>query len=326
LSSIRQERPAAAGEPILVTGMHRSGTSWLGAMLSAGGELLNIQEPLNVNHRQTILRRQAARWYSYISATNEREYLPWYRDALDHRIHPVHDISRARLISPRDPFRIVQKWASTTRARRTRQRVLFKDPFAVFSADWFIAKLRCKTVISIRHPAAVVSSLKKLGYTFDFRNLLEQEALMRDRLDPFRAEMEAACTDPDDVVGQGSLLWRTINGFVAGHFAQDDDVVLVRHEDLSSDPLRRYEELYDRLGLEFNEAAHRTITRFTSAQNPSEVSLPQYGNVPLDSRTSIYSWAQRLTPGEIERVRRETQDVWPKFYAEHDWDVQASPR
>jgi hypothetical protein len=79
-----------------VTGMHRSGTSWLGAMLSARGELLNIQEPLNVNHGHTILTAKAARWYSYISATNEREYLPWYRDALDHRIHTDPEIARPR--------------------------------------------------------------------------------------------------------------------------------------------------------------------------------------------------------------------------------------
>src|SRR5215216_5537111 len=76
--------------------MHRSGTSWLGAMLSARGELLNIQEPLNVNHGHTILTAKAARWYSYISATNEREYLPWYRDALDHRIHTDPEIARPR--------------------------------------------------------------------------------------------------------------------------------------------------------------------------------------------------------------------------------------
>jgi len=57
------------------------------------------------------------------------------------------------------------------------------------------------------------------------------------------------------------------------------------------------DELYDRLGLD-------------------------YGNVRLDSRTSIGARA----PGEIERVPRETQDVWPKFYAERHRDAQASPR
>ena len=292
-------------------------------MLVAGGEVLDIQEPLNVQHRQTILRRRVGRWYSYISTSNEQEYLRWYRDALAYRIHPMHDIRRARLASPRDPFRIVRKWIDVTHARRKRQTILFKDPFAVFSTSWFTSRLHCRAVISIRHPAAVVSSLKKLGYTFDFRDLLEQDTLMRDHLGPYRAEMEAACEDPEDVVGQGCLLWRIIYGFVARHAAHDDNALLVRHEDLSSDPVRRYEQLYDRLGLDFNEAARDTITRFTSEQNPEEVSRRHYGSVRLDSRASIQSWARRLTSGEIERIRRETQDVWPEFYAESDWDVQA---
>jgi hypothetical protein len=166
-------------------------------MLSAGGEVLDVQEPLNVQNRQTILRHRAKHWYSYISAANEREYLPWYRDALEYRIHPVHDIRRARLVSPRDPFRTIEKWTRVTRARRKGQRILFKDPFAVFSAPWFISRLHCRAVISIRHPAAVVSSLKKLGYTFDFRDLLEQDTLMRDHLGPYRAEMQAARENPD---------------------------------------------------------------------------------------------------------------------------------
>jgi len=75
--------------------------------------------------------------------------------------------------------------------------------------------------------------------------------------------------------------------------------------------------------FDFNEAARRTITHFTSEQNPVEVSLRRYGSVPLDSRTSILSCAKRLAPGEIERIRRETHDVCPQFYAERDWDVQA---
>jgi hypothetical protein len=326
LSYLGQRGQGTAADPILVTGMHRSGTSWLGEMLSAGGQLLNIQEPLSAQNRQTILRRRARHWYSYISSANEGEYLPWYGDALRYRIHPVHDIKRARLVSPRDPFRIVGKWVRVTGARRMRQRILFKDPFAVFSATWFTSRLHCRVVVSIRHPAAVVSSLKKLGYRFDFRDLLDQESLMRDHLEPFRADMEAACEDPDDVVGQGCLLWRVIYGFVASHAAHDDNALLVRHEDLSSDPITRYAELYDRLGLDLNEAAYRTISHYTSEQNPREVALRRYGSVPLNSRASIYSWRKRLTSDEIERVRRETQDVCAEFYAERDWDVPADSR
>ena len=36
--------------PILVTGLPRSGTSWVGKMLAASGELVYVNEPLNPQH------------------------------------------------------------------------------------------------------------------------------------------------------------------------------------------------------------------------------------------------------------------------------------
>lgn len=38
---------ASGQEPVVVTGIPRSGTSWVGKMLQASGELTYINEPLN---------------------------------------------------------------------------------------------------------------------------------------------------------------------------------------------------------------------------------------------------------------------------------------
>jgi hypothetical protein len=97
---------------------------------------------------------------------------------------------------------------------------------------------------------------------------------MRHRLGPYRAEMQDAREDPDDIVGQGCLLWRIIYGFVAREARGDGQALLVRHEDLSSDPLRRYEELYDRLGLDLNEAARRTIVPVHQRGEPGRSLTP----------------------------------------------------
>ena len=42
--------------PILVTGSHRSGTTWVGKMLAADSDTAYISEPLNVLHRLGIFR------------------------------------------------------------------------------------------------------------------------------------------------------------------------------------------------------------------------------------------------------------------------------
>src|SRR5439155_11436559 len=143
----------------------------------------------SVLNRQTILRSRVERWFTYINEQNEGHYLPFYRDALAFRTHPILDIKRARLGSPRDPYKISKRWASFLLGRVQRRGLLIRDPFAVFSINWFARRLGCRVVVIVRHPLAVVASVKRLGLTFDFRNLLDQPSQMHERLEHFRPDI-----------------------------------------------------------------------------------------------------------------------------------------
>jgi LPS sulfotransferase NodH len=48
-----------SNQPILVTGAHRSGTTWVGKILCASGEAAYISEPLNLWHRPGVMRKLA---------------------------------------------------------------------------------------------------------------------------------------------------------------------------------------------------------------------------------------------------------------------------
>jgi hypothetical protein len=306
-----------ARRPILVTGMHRSGTTWLGRMLCAGGEMVEVREPLNVDSRNTILRAEVDRWYTYVHNKNEDLYLRDYRDAIAFRVHPIHDIKQIRLDSPKDPLRILRRWSRFLVGRLGRRGLLIKDPFAVFSLDWFVRRLGCRIVVIVRHPLAVVSSLKRLNFAFDFRNLLEQPSLMDDRLERFRPEMESAVAS-SDIVEQGSLLWRIVYGSVATDQANDSSIRVVRHEDLSLRPVQEYARLYDELDLRFSERAKRTIERHTSGGNPKEVSKRNPFLVRLDSQANLNNWRRRLDDVEIDRILRTTRPVVEHFYPDED--------
>ena len=62
-------------EPVVVTGVPRSGTSWVGKLLQASGELTYINEPLNPAHppgrSPGVLRATVGQAYQYITAANE---------------------------------------------------------------------------------------------------------------------------------------------------------------------------------------------------------------------------------------------------------------
>jgi Sulfotransferase family len=291
-------RAESAPRPILVTGMHRSGTTWLGKMLCASGKLIDVQEPLNVNNRLTILKSRVPIWYAYITDSNEETFLRAYRDAVAFRAHPFWDLARIGFGLHRSPLRVSKRWASFLLGRAQRRRLLIKDPFAVLSIRWFAQRLNSQIVVTVRHPAAVVSSLKERGWWFDFSDLLGQPQLMADGLERYEREMRQALEHPTDIIGQGSLLWTIIYQAVKQYQAGGVDLRVVRHEDLTADPEREYELLYRHLDLPFTSEARRTVARSANA--------------------SI--WRSRLDADELARIRTLTEEVWSHYYSAADWD------
>ena len=62
--------PEAETLPILVSGAHRTGTTWVGKMLAATPATAYISEPLNVLHRPGVFEVKTTRWYTYICPEN----------------------------------------------------------------------------------------------------------------------------------------------------------------------------------------------------------------------------------------------------------------
>lgn len=313
INGVRADR-----SPILVTGAHRSGTTWVGKMLAVSSRTAYISEPLNVMHRPGVLRAPVRNWYTYICSENESPYLPAFQETLRFRYHYLSEILSLR--SFKDAGRLGRDAGIFLRGWMRRQRPLLKDPFAIFSAPWFASRLGCRVVITVRHPAAFASSLKRLDWPFDFTHLLAQPLLMRDELEPFRDIMQQFVQSPPDVIEQASLLWRLVYRAVARYCRQFPQFQVVRHEDFSLDPVSGFEQLYTSLGLEFTPGVQQTILGSSSSDNPQELSSRAVHSVRLDSRANLHNWKRRLTGEEIARVRRLTEDTAALFYPEIDWE------
>jgi len=301
--------------PILVTGTHRSGTTWVGKMLAADAMTAYISEPLNVLHRPGVFRANVQRWYQYVCEENETEFLPAFEDLLEFDYHLWDEIRSLR--SRRDVLRMGRDFLIFYNGLMRGQRALIKDPFAVFSTPWFAKRLNCKVVITVRHPAAFASSLKRLNWPFDFQDLLAQPLLMRDYLELDRGEMQSV--KPDDVIGQASLLWKLIYRSVHATREMNPDFLVVRHEDLSRDPIPGYRGLYAALGLEFTPRVEKTILKSSSSENPRELARKKVHAIKLDSRANVDNWKKRLTAEEIARVRWVTEEVSTLYYSDAEW-------
>ncbi len=301
--------------PILVTGSHRSGTTWVGKMLAAAADTAYISEPLNVLHRPGVFRVPVKYWYTYITEENEAEYLPAYRELLNFQYHTWLEIKSLR--SLKDFLRMGRDFRIFFNGSMSGQRALIKDPFAVFSTPWFANRLHCKIVITARHPAGFAGSLKRLGWNYDFNNLLNQPLLMRDHLEADRAAMQAI--DKNNIVSQAALLWKFIYRFVHGTRESFPQFGIVRHEDLSLDPVNRFQILYKSLGMDFTERVQKIIENSSSSENPVRLARNRTHSVNLDSRANLDNWKKILSPEEISRVRKITEGVSEFFYSEEEW-------
>ena len=302
--------------PILVTGAHRTGTTWVGKMLSANSQTAYISEPLNVWHRAGVLRACVKHWYTYITDKNESAYLPAFNELLGFRYHLFDEIKS--LHSSKDFFRMGRDLGIFQRGWLMRQRPLLKDPFAVFSLPWFVKRLNCQVVVTVRHPAAFASSLKRLNWLFDFSDLLDQPLLMQDYLEPYRKDMETI--KADDVIRQASLLWTMVYRVVHSVRERIPSIQVVRHEDFSLDPVSSYRSLYQSLGLDFTARVEQTILNASSSENPTEVSRKKVHAVKLDSRANLDNWKRRLTSDEIARIRLTTEEAAHLYYPEVNWN------
>jgi hypothetical protein len=307
--------PETGLNPILVTGGHRSGTTWVGKMLAADGCTAYISEPLNILHRPGVFHAKVKYWYQYICEENESEYLPAFHELLEFDYHLWAEIRSLR--SRKDFLRMGRDFLIFYNGLMRGQRALLKDPFAVFSTPWFARRLNCRVVITVRHPAAFASSLKRLDWPFDFRDLLDQPLLMRDHLEPYREEMRSM--KADDVIGQAALLWRLIYRSVHAAQKMYPDFIVVRHEDLARDPVTGYRELYRMLGLEFTPHVEKIVLNSSSSENPVELSRNKLHGFKLDSRANMDVWRKRVTGEEIDRIRKITGDITSLYYSDAEW-------
>ena len=277
-----------------------------------------IHEPFNPNRSPGWIAEPLPYWFMHICVDNEAFYEPAVRRVIEMRYPLTAPVRRSR--SARQFALHPPETARSIAYRVRRMRALLKDPLAIFSAEWLADRFAAQVVVMIRHPAAFVSSIKKLNWGFDYeRHWLGQELLMRDYLS-HRAEQFRNYVGEVDIVGEGIVVWNAIYDVVAGYRERHPDWAFVRHEDLAGDPRSRFQELYGRVGLTWDDDVGAAIDRYAASGNPKEVPGWRRRAIKRDSKAASRTWRQRLSADEIARIRAGTEEVSSLFYSEEDWE------
>ncbi|NES18731.1 MAG: sulfotransferase [Symploca sp. SIO3E6] len=313
-------------KPILVSGSHRSGSTWVGKMLALSPSVGYINEPFNLGHRQHhpgICSAKFDYWFTYITDENESIFYKDIKDTINFSYKLKKELEVIKSI--KGTGRMLLDYFNFSRYSLTNARPLVKDPIAIFSAEWLAAKFDMKVVILIRHPAAFVSSLKVKQWSFPFSDLLEQQLLMRDHLYPFESEIQEYAQQEHSIIEQGTLLWKIVHHLIIKYQEKYQNWLFIRHEDLSLEPVTMFQTLYEKLDLDFSESILKQINQYSGSENPletyqSKAELLAKDSIKRDSRANIKNWQNRLSQSEIEQIRNKVEDISKVFYSDIDWE------
>jgi len=301
--------------PILVTGAHRSGTTWVGKMISACPEVCYIHEPFNVQYPPPIgiCGVRFPRWFTYVTDENGAAYEEPIKRMVSFQYNFLKAVRSRRRVD-----RTLGEFRRFLKHRYLSHIALLKDPIALFSAEWLAKTFRMNLIILIRHPAAITSSLKELNWRFSFSPFLQQPLLMRDHLYRFEAEMIDQENNPNrNVVDEAILLYKIIHHMIIKYRRCHKDWIFIRHEDISREPIANFKYVFQRLRLDFTSSVRKVIEEHTDCSNPSDPDDRFY--LKRNSRQNIWNWKKRLSESEIREIKEKTESIWRTFYSDAEW-------
>ena len=293
---------------IFVTGIHRSGSTFLGKIISHHSKVKYIHEPFNLEFPK--VKKPITYWYHYIDSNTPKvrqiEFIEYINSFYKLDIKSIQ-LNYARSRSLKQYLKTTLELAS-----RYRKKIpLIKDPIALMSTEWIYQNFHPKIIVSIRHPAAFIASIKVKNWEFDFKNLQLQGEFVETKLNKYKNQIDKYVETPPDIIEQGILIWNIVHDIIYEYQKKYKEWYFIKNEDISLNPLLEYEKIFKFLELDLNEKIRKEIIDSTTSSRP--------GKLKRNSKENIKSWKKRLTEEEINNIKSKTKPIWEKFYTEKDW-------
>lgn len=293
---------------ILVTGSHRSGSTWTGKVIGHSKSVRYIQEPFNIAIKK--YNSPLTFWFEHINVLHETNHQYKIKKYLNSFLMPY--VTNGFQKRKNSNF-LKHFYTHLLELHRKRtKRTLFKDPLALMSAEWIYKTYPTDVVVIIRHPAAFIASLKVKEWEFDFNNFLNQPNLMETYLKHYVNDIKTFSKEKHPILDQGILLWNILHSMILYYKKNyKNEWYFVKHEDLSLHPIKEFESLFNFLNIPFDKNVQDYLIKTTTSESDSKIKR--------DSKQNVYTWKERLDEDEIAQIKHGTINVWKYFYTQKDW-------
>jgi hypothetical protein len=197
-------------------------------------------------------------------------------------------------------------------------RPLLKDPIAVFSSAWLAKEFQMQVLCLVRHPAAFVFSLQKAGWPADFGQFLCQPKLMEDWLHDYADRFQRPS---ENYVKRAALLWLAIYDVLSQYCKQHPDWLVMRLEDIVNEPLEKFSQIYDFIGLPYTSGIRSKIISYSSDCNPTEAPKDDLHLIKRNSKASQNVWKSGFTQRDVRMIREITEPISSIYYSDKDWSL-----
>lgn len=317
--------------PLLITGLPRSGTTFVGKVLSQPENIFNIGEPflhqVGTYHHYPYYRSETPEGIRYdqlLSSIFEYQKLWQYRmKKFEWSIAGL----RRYVLGSRRTLEYFRGWWNT-QVRGREGRLMVKEPHALMLTFPAVQDLDCQVLVLVRHPGGQVSSKLSLGWTDERdrpRSLLDQPKLIEDYLGWLPDVLERKERSTVEDLG---LMWRAQYDVLLNYLEEVGDSEqfrIVRHEDVCLNPFEQFSELYDWANFTWTQEITAMISDLTNTDNPTERSEstdPHQHRLRRDSSTVVDVWKKRLSHKQIQELREITEPVSSKFYDDKSWNTE----
>lgn len=292
---------------IFITGIPRSGTTWVGRTFASVFGTKLIHEPFNFQ----VYPDRKEYWLKYLPAGSDNpRFLSILRAAIEKQAQRNRRQGyRSRLFT--SIYNRLSLFSPFLKPLQNSGDFVIKDVHAYFALEYIWEELQPSILVVIRHPCAVANSWAKLGYNKSRLGLdisLMQEKLMEDHLASFREHIKRN----DDYFFRVGVFWG-LSYFVMNRFAKKyKNWQWVTHESLCDRPVMRFEQLFNRFQLSMNDCTRDFLENNNRPTNENEGPY----SVARVSTQEPEKWRTTLTSKQIDSVIMgvEPFGIFPQFY------------
>jgi hypothetical protein len=175
-------------------------------------------------------------------------------------------------------------------------RIVVKDPFALLSIASIAALTNALPVLVYRHPAAVLASYRRMGWSPDVSELAAISGTSG-------ADVPVGADDVDEMV----YFWNTLHTLANEQLRQVPRALIVSHAELAGGGGPALRRLYAACNLEWSSRVEADCRQETPADTADSDALHVLNRAPSDVANS---WRGTISAADVARLETGTAEVF----------------